>query len=553
METAAHSHPPEASRQGSAPWLILALMILAAPLFLGMPLTNDAVFFDLQTRLFSQGNVPYRDILEPNWPGVFWVHQLVRGCCGRSSEALRAFDLICLVYCCGMSRQLAIRSGASHRGANWLVLAFTAFYLGCTEWCHCQRDFWLLAPILTATWLRLFRVGRAMSPVAYILLAISEGATWGAAVWLKPYSGLVALTAGITSWPLIPRGRKTLDVVATILGGTAGLFSGYLWLRQTGALSSWLETMRIWNPRYLSAGRENWTWPRFRNMALRMQPWYGLHLLAIPIAARIFATFVRTLRRPPGHASSDSSFDQATLRQGTTAMLASVYVATMVHVFVFQHLFDYVHAPGVLLALVVVGTWLAQPERSSNWKFAVLLFGGLAALYSPLIKPERLQLWGDCVQQPSSAKLQDRLALLANPQRIHIERVAQFLHEQHAGPREVLAYNSDLVSLYELQNGRPPTRFVYVHELLTYFPNQRKEILADVQNSNPRFVVTDLVGCGMSYRDAMEIGPDGPNAPPPRYQARKRQTFPWTYPVVFRSGAYLVHEAPAHPGKRTPQ
>lgn len=65
--------------------------------------------------------------------------------------------------------------------------------------------------------------------------------------------------------------------------------------------------------------------------------------------------------------------------------------------------------------------------------------------------------------------------------------------------------------------------------------------------------MTDLVGCGMSYRDAMEIGPDGPNAPPPRYQARKRQTFPWTYPVVFRSGAYLVHEAPAHPGKRTPQ
>ena len=68
------------------------MLFVAAPLFLRMPLTNDTLLYDLQTRLFTEGAVPYRDILEPNWPGVFWIHSAIRGVFGRSSEAMRAFD-----------------------------------------------------------------------------------------------------------------------------------------------------------------------------------------------------------------------------------------------------------------------------------------------------------------------------------------------------------------------------------------------------------------------------------------------------------------------------
>ncbi len=76
--------------------LFLAFCGYAVPLFLRMPLTNDAQMYDLQVRLLHQGGVLYRDILEPNLPGVVWIQSLVRNAVGWSSEALRAFDLLVL-------------------------------------------------------------------------------------------------------------------------------------------------------------------------------------------------------------------------------------------------------------------------------------------------------------------------------------------------------------------------------------------------------------------------------------------------------------------------
>ena len=531
---------------GLATWLGALLLLLSTPLFLRMPLTNDTLLYDLQTRLFTEGAVPYRDVLEPNWPGVFWIQSAIRGIFGRSSEAMRAFDLACILATCGMSRLLANKAGATIRGANWLGLAFLAFYLGCSEWCHCQRDVWLLFPITLATWLRLFRFGRALSPFGYCALAICDGAIWGAAIWLKPYAGLVALAVGFTTLPLVPRGRLAIEIVGTLTGGATALLAGMAWLANTGALAPWLETMQVWNPRYLAAGRVNWTWPRFRVMALRMQPWYGLHLVAVPLAVlsvtKLFRRWV-ALR-------SELWSNRGVLV--TTASLSAIYLATMLHVFLLQHLFDYVHAPAVLLAIVVVGVWLAQPDRSANWRLVAVAMGVLAAVQSPLSKPERVRLWWACVTQPTNSKLQDKLALLANPRRVHIERVAQFLREQHPGQGDILAYNSDLIGLYEQLQQRPPTRFVYLFELLAYFPNQRDELMAAVEKSEHRFVVSDLASCGMSFSEALEIGPDGPNAPPPKYRASSRPSYPWSQRVVFRSGPYLVHKVSGPLGKPGP-
>ena len=63
-------------------------------MFLRMPETNDAEMFDLQAWLIADGGVMYRDVLEPNLPGVVWIHLLVRVIGGSSSEALRVYDLL---------------------------------------------------------------------------------------------------------------------------------------------------------------------------------------------------------------------------------------------------------------------------------------------------------------------------------------------------------------------------------------------------------------------------------------------------------------------------
>ena len=201
-----------------------------------------------------------------------------------------------------------------------------------------------------------------------------------------------------------------------------------------------------------------------------------------------------------------------------------------------------------MLAIVVVGTWFAQPERSRRWRSVVFAFGLLVVLQSPLLKPQRAKLWWACMKQPfrasfsERAKLQDRLALLPNPHRGHLERVAEFLSQKQPGHREVNVLNSDLVGLYARLNLRPPTRFVYVWELLLYFPQQRDLIMSDLVNSGHRYVVSDLVSCGMSPADAWEVGPDGPYAPPPKYRANQRGGYPWSHPVIYRSGPYMVHE-----------
>ncbi|QDU12804.1 hypothetical protein CA11_05840 [Gimesia maris] len=73
---------------------LLLLVVTATPQLVCMPVTNDVSYYDLQTRTVMRGGVLYRDIVEPNFPGVVWVHLTIRGMFGWSTEVLRVCDLI---------------------------------------------------------------------------------------------------------------------------------------------------------------------------------------------------------------------------------------------------------------------------------------------------------------------------------------------------------------------------------------------------------------------------------------------------------------------------
>lgn len=531
---------PQEESSGLAPPLLClaALLALALPQFLRTPLTNDAVLYDLQARMVGDGAVLYRDVLEPNLPGVVWLHLGARTLLGPAAEALRSFDVgvlaVLLVWAAAFLR--AARRDA--KTAAWFALAATGFYLSMSEWCQTQRDAWALAPALCGLWMRRRHVelrGRAETePSARRFLPAStflEGLVWGAAVWIKPHVVIPAFGAWLAGCWFIRSRRGILCDAAWLLSGgvTAGAL-GIAWLVHSGSWPHFWETMREWNPGYFAAGRQLWTAPRLFATAWRMWPWFALHLVAVPLATRVVCREVPRLSRNEMERSLPSA-----------ALLSVFYLGWLGQALFLQHLFDYVHVPAILLAILFLilyttgGTKLSTAGRVGWAGFALL-----AVLASPVLRAERLGAWTQCVAGPATPKLRDRLGHFDNPHWDDLERVAEFLRREGAAGHDVCCFNSDFVSLYSRLQLDPPTRFVYLQELLVYFPDRRGEMLEAVAASDHRFVVTDLVGCGMSPDAARQIGPAGPLGPPPGYTVHGG-VYPWCCPVVYRAGTYLVH------------
>lgn len=546
VRSAATGPAPARSSHGLLPALLcgLALLVIGGPPFLRMPLTNDAVLFDLQARLLSEGSVLYRDILEPNLPGVVWIHRAVRGVLGDSPEALRFFDLAVVGGIIALGFTWIRRAGGTPRAATWFVVSALFFYVSISEWCHCQRDMWMLLPSLAALTLRASRTGRWLDQPAEAKTrgtfgsSMVEGLLWGIGVWIKPYVALPGLAVWVVSQLLVRRRRYFLtETIGLLIGGLVVGACGIAWLIQTGSWEAFYLTLTEWNPRYFDAGREHWTFSRSIPLVVRLWPWSMLHVFAVPLAAGALWSACR-----PGFPEPSSSM------RIRAALLAAFYLAWTAQAFCLQHLFDYVHAPALLIALLFVSSRLAAAMAESprtGWKLAACGFLLLAVIASPVLKSQRLQAWSQCVAGPNSPRLQDRLAHFQNPNREDLARVAEFLERNDVRGTDVCCYNSDLVSLYQHLCLQPPTRFVYLHELLVFFPDRRNEIETALAEGGQRFIVTDLASCGMPRNLATEIGPDGPLAPPPAYSRFRTEAYPWSHPVVFRSGTYLVHRAEA--------
>lgn len=552
MQPLAASTTGESAPRGF-PWALgiiclAALLALAGPQFVRMPLTNDTALYDLQASVVQRGGMLYRDILEPNLPGVVWIHLTVRSFLGHSSEAMRLFDLAVLGtilfvaawWLSGTQPRMNGRGRVRNSPAVWFAVAGLAFYLSISEWCHCQRDTWMLLPALVGVTLRQRQYQRCLetpSSSRVWLWAAAEGLVWGAAVWIKPYVIIPALGAFCVSHLLLRNGRAfLLDAAGLLCGGLFAGGAGIAWMLSTGCWPWFWETLREWNPRYFQAGREHWTKARFIAMTARLWPWSALHLVAVPLAVQALLTSIITRNE-----TGTKEQGLAPSHRNASPLLAAFYLGWLAHAFFLQHLFDYVHVPGVLIALLFLSDLASRRAAcSTGWRVAYAGFAVLVLLASPVVRGERLRLWPECVAGPNSPRLQDRLAHLRNPNRQDLARVADYLHRCGVQGRDVCFYNSDFVGLYHSMGLTPPTRFVYVHELLVFFPKRHAEMHDQLFRSGHRYVVTDLVACGMPRHLAEQIGPDGPLAPPPAYD-RGRAGYPWSLPVVYRAGTYLVH------------
>src|SRR6516225_78554 len=130
-------------------WVVLAALVLFnLPLFLCMPLWTDVTLYDICAGNVLDGGVHYRDVFDNNFPGIVWLHVLIRSLLGWSHEAIRLVDLLFLTGSLLLLANWLKLVGRSRAVQVWTVALCFLFYFSTTEMCHCQRDPWAFLPAL---------------------------------------------------------------------------------------------------------------------------------------------------------------------------------------------------------------------------------------------------------------------------------------------------------------------------------------------------------------------------------------------------------------------
>ncbi len=526
-------------------WGAIGVLLVAnVPLFMCQHITGDAVMFDLQARCALDGGVLYRDILEPNLPGVVWIHMLVRSFAGWSTYALRGFDLLMLsgivigLTCWTQTtseRLLSVRRGA-------ITLSIVWFYFSLTEWSHAQRDLWALLPCVVALHLRYRQLKRVPNASVSSLIAWSllEGIVWGMAFWIKPHIAIPAISIMVTGLLISSFSKRTfIDWISVIAGGAFVGGIGSLWLISTGAWEPLWEMLLVWNPEYLERARERMSsdmlWYRWYSLA----PWSWAHALALVTAVYAYGKHWN---------KSKSSFNETTVNETTInetvqkrLLLSAMYLGWMTQVLLLQFPFAYVHIPGVVLAIALVGTWQFKIEWQ---RFAWMSFAtacAIALINSPATNLSRLSHWSECISQGSTPEVRAALQLETKLSWAEMQPVIDYLKLQQVQDEEVTAYTDGLIHLYPRLGIRPSTKYVFLDVVARVFRSRTEEIHQALNESKQKYVVSSLYEAGMS-RESIADAQDPKTLLPKCFPKEELNRFPFTQPVVFRSGPYLVHK-----------
>lgn len=451
--------------------------------------------------------------------------------------------------------------------AGSLILLIWCCYLSLPEWCHCQRDIWMLLPALGAMSIRFARMG--LSSPRWWSSSLIEGLLWGCGFWLKPFVAVPAICTwicwAVLTSPKRERGERECDspleqarLAATGLaqcvrdaGGliAGGLIAGGLgvaWLWSTGAWGPFWDVATNWNPEYFASRQNRWTLDRIATLYQWLTPWWWAHLAAVPIAVgRLFRLHRNSvLPSPSGRGAGGEGHER-------DALMSAFYLGWLMQVMLLQHPLLYIHASGVLLALGIAGDALMR-RLSDRPEFRPLVAGAavMLALTSPALQWNRVGCWWTSLSQGSTDAVQDTLQRSPIVDYTQLRPVVDFLKSQDLDDGELTVYSGYLVGLYRELDLAPSTRFVLLDVEARVFSSRADEMTAALDRSSQRFVVTNLLESGF---DPDQVAGDAGSEPrlPDGFPADHLTEFPFNQRLVFRSGPYLVHEAVAPVGNLT--
>jgi len=519
---------------------LLAILLVSLPILLRCPLWADAITFDCYAQIMQQGGSFYTDAYEVNLPGMAWLHLLVRSLFGWSDLALRSVDFAIIM----IISVLATRWIPSARGKIWVVIGILGFYVSSPEIYHCQRDFWMILPMLLALECRL-KVNASLAKDQHkstrfgpaTRWTVLEGLMWGAAIWIKPYAFMaippVILISIVHHRKSDPRVIPVVKNLAILL--LSGLFAGLLGiagLALTGSLSGFVEVMVAWRPVYDSNSGLAFLISRFGQWQFQYAPWSYLVYIGLVLA---ISACVRVGRR------------QETWESLRGPLLGAFFLGWLAQAVTLQHPHVYVLGATLPIAIMLVIHYLAESRPRGRITFGAVVFSSVALFMSPAISPDRVSLWTACLQSGNRDQIRDNLALITHSAGQtswqELRRVAQFLRSQGIKDGELTCYHISAQPLYLELKVKPSTRFLSVNRMAMNYGSRIHIVMRELAASKQKFIVTDLLHTP-NYSltaEARQTLPKLPDNVPANY----RRAFPWRQPVVFRSGRYLVHRVRA--------
>jgi hypothetical protein len=232
---------PGVGRDGLATWIAWIVVGVGGAVVLwlgwksvGWPLVHDAPLMHYVAWRIGEGAVPYRDIFDMNFPGVYLLHLFVLRVLGPGDLSWRVFDLAWLAATAAGTAAFAARWGAVASGGAAVLVAL--YHLSGSAWQAGQRDF-LLCPLLIAGALGVARWAelRGRGPLVWGGLAL------GASMTIKPHTLL--LTAALGAVIAVSAWRAGGGMTAPLAIFTAGTLVAPVaivgWLAAAGALPAW--------------------------------------------------------------------------------------------------------------------------------------------------------------------------------------------------------------------------------------------------------------------------------------------------------------------------
>jgi len=228
----------------------------------GWPLIHDAPLMHYVAWRISEGAVPYRDLFDMNFPGVYLIHLTALRLFGAGDGGWRAFDLAWLAGTSLVAAALVAPWG--RLAALGAPLFFAVYHLAGGAGQAGQRDFFL-CPLLLLAALGVSRWAERPHDRSSLVWG---GLAVGAGMTVKPHAGLFAaallvVVAVVARRTDRPAARSAAVFAAAIAVAPAATT---VWLAAKGALAAWWEiTFDYLVPLYSKLGRpDRWTFHRWQ-------------------------------------------------------------------------------------------------------------------------------------------------------------------------------------------------------------------------------------------------------------------------------------------------
>jgi hypothetical protein len=211
-------------------WLVWASM--------SWSLVHDAPNLHYIAWLMGRGVVPYRDLVEMNWPGTLVIHFAVLQTVGAGDLAWRLVDLGWLALTGGVLFWYCRPLGGWRSGLA-AALLFGLVHLGGGAWQAGQRDY-LMCVLLLAGAAGVARAAEQGGAVRPLFLA---GLALGAAASIKPHAALYGAACAAAALAARAGGpRRPLTTLGALVAGGAVVPAALAaWLGATGALGPFLD------------------------------------------------------------------------------------------------------------------------------------------------------------------------------------------------------------------------------------------------------------------------------------------------------------------------